>query len=154
MEGNYMLSLHYDLDNEKVKYLISTDEKVGKLIRYINKTELILEEDGFKCIVKLSLIHILEIKPYNKKGKTPCEYCEYKAICGFNPQNKDNNYNYVPQNVSMGTFLNATCMKEENSGFIKWKWDVYKRQKQHKIYVDVYMNFCKNKILKRKLSKR
>lgn len=47
-----MLSLHYDIDNEKVKYLISTDEKLGKLIRYINKTELILEEDGFKCIVK------------------------------------------------------------------------------------------------------
>ena len=47
-----MLSLHYDLDNEKVKYLIGTDEKLGKLIRHINKTELIIEEDGFKCIVK------------------------------------------------------------------------------------------------------
>lgn len=47
-----MLSLHYDLNNEKVKYLIGTDEKLGKLIRYINKTELIIEEDGFKCIVK------------------------------------------------------------------------------------------------------
>ena len=47
-----MLRLHYDLDNEKVKYLINTDEKLGKLIRYINKTELIIEEDGFKCIVK------------------------------------------------------------------------------------------------------
>lgn len=47
-----MLSLHYDLDNEKVKYLINTDEKLGKLIRYINKTELIIEENGFKCIVK------------------------------------------------------------------------------------------------------
>lgn len=47
-----MLSLHYDLDNEKVKYLVSTDEKLGKLIRYINRTELIIEEDGFKCIVK------------------------------------------------------------------------------------------------------
>ena len=47
-----MLSLHYDLDNEKVKYLIDTDEKLGKLIRYINKTELIIEKDGFKCIVK------------------------------------------------------------------------------------------------------
>lgn len=47
-----MFSLHYDLDNEKVKYLIDTDEKLGKLIRYINKTELIIEEDGFKCIVK------------------------------------------------------------------------------------------------------
>ena len=47
-----MLSLHYDLDNDKVKYLIGTDEKLGKLIRYIDKTELIIEEDGFKCIVK------------------------------------------------------------------------------------------------------
>lgn len=47
-----MLSLRYDLDNEKVKYLISTDDKLGKLIKYINKTELIIEEDGFKCIVK------------------------------------------------------------------------------------------------------
>ena len=47
-----MLSLHYDLDNEKVKYLISTDNRLGKLIKYINKTELIIEEDGFKCIVK------------------------------------------------------------------------------------------------------
>ena len=47
-----MLSLHYDLDNEKVKYLITTYDKLGKLIKYINKTELIIEEDGFKCIVK------------------------------------------------------------------------------------------------------
>lgn len=47
-----MVSLHYDLDNEKVKYLIGTDKKLGKLIRYINKTELIIEDDGFKCIVK------------------------------------------------------------------------------------------------------
>lgn len=35
-----MLSLHYDLDNEKVKYLITTDDKLGKLIKYINKTDL------------------------------------------------------------------------------------------------------------------
>lgn len=47
-----MLCLRYNLDNEKVKYLIGTDEKLSKLIRYINKSELIIEEDGFKCIVK------------------------------------------------------------------------------------------------------
>ncbi|HBC84226.1 MAG TPA: DNA-3-methyladenine glycosylase 2 family protein [Clostridiales bacterium] len=52
MEVNCMLSLHYDLYNEKVKYLIGTDDKLGKLIQYINETELIIEEDGFKCIVK------------------------------------------------------------------------------------------------------
>ena len=39
----------------------------------------------------------IDLKPYYKKGKTPCEYCNYKAICGFNPRLKDNNYNYIDQ---------------------------------------------------------
>lgn len=47
-----MLCLHYDLDDDKVKYLIGTDEKLGRLIRYIGKSELMIEKDGFKCIVK------------------------------------------------------------------------------------------------------
>lgn len=47
-----MRYLYYDLNNEKVKYLIGTDEKLGELIRYIGQCELIIEEDGFKCIVK------------------------------------------------------------------------------------------------------
>lgn len=47
-----MLRLRYDLDNEKVKYLMSTDERLGKLIKYIKKSDLVIEEDGFKCIVK------------------------------------------------------------------------------------------------------
>ena len=89
----------------------------------VSKEEFKVLQDYINITIKQIATEIfsgnIEIKPYNKKGKTPCEYCEYKAICGFNPQNKDNNYNYVPQNVSMGTFLNETCMKEENSGFIK-----------------------------------
>ncbi len=39
----------------------------------------------------------IDIKPYYKKGKTPCEYCSYKAICGFNPRQKDNKYFYIDQ---------------------------------------------------------
>lgn len=35
------------------------------------------------------------MNPYNKKGKTPCEYCEYKAICGFNSKQNNNKYNYI-----------------------------------------------------------
>lgn len=37
----------------------------------------------------------IELKPYNKQGKTPCEYCNYKSICGFNPRQCGNNYNYI-----------------------------------------------------------
>ena len=38
----------------------------------------------------------IDIRPiYNaKKKKTPCEYCEYKAICNFD--SSKNEYNYVP----------------------------------------------------------
>ncbi len=47
-----MSIIEYNLKNEKVKYLIETDEKLGKLIKFIKQTNLIIEEDGFKCIVK------------------------------------------------------------------------------------------------------
>lgn len=44
--------LHYDLKDERVQYLIRTDEILGKLIRHIGTSELAIEEDGFKCLVK------------------------------------------------------------------------------------------------------
>ena len=37
----------------------------------------------------------IDLKPYNKDGKTPCEYCEYKSICTFDPRKKNNKYNYI-----------------------------------------------------------
>lgn len=39
----------------------------------------------------------INIYPYYKKKKTPCEYCEYKAICGFNTGNPNNKYNYISE---------------------------------------------------------
>ncbi len=38
----------------------------------------------------------IEIKPYynQKKKKTPCDYCEYKSICNFDPN--CNSYYYIP----------------------------------------------------------
>lgn len=44
--------LKYDLNDERVQYLIRTDETLGKLIRYIGTSELVIEKDGFKCLVK------------------------------------------------------------------------------------------------------
>ena len=37
----------------------------------------------------------IDIKPYNYKRKTGCDYCKYKSICMFNPNIKDNTYNYI-----------------------------------------------------------
>ena len=46
-------------------------------------------------IEKESLTGNINIKPYNKKGQKPCDYCSYKAICGFDTRLCGNNYNYI-----------------------------------------------------------
>ncbi len=37
----------------------------------------------------------IDLKPYNHKGKTPCKYCEYHSICGFDSKNNTNQYQYI-----------------------------------------------------------
>ena len=37
----------------------------------------------------------IDIKPYNYNKHTGCDYCEYKSICNFNPNLKNNTYNYI-----------------------------------------------------------
>jgi len=60
----------------------------------------ILQEYIYKTIKEISteiLDGNIELKPYNKNGVTPCEYCEYKQICNFNPSLYKNEYNYIPK---------------------------------------------------------
>lgn len=37
----------------------------------------------------------IDIKPYYKKKKKPCDFCKYRCICGFDTANSNNNYNYI-----------------------------------------------------------
>ena len=37
----------------------------------------------------------IDIKPYNYNKHTGCDYCEYKSICNFNPNLKNNTYIYI-----------------------------------------------------------
>ena len=37
----------------------------------------------------------IEIKPYSYKDETGCSYCSYGSICRFNPNSKENTYNYI-----------------------------------------------------------
>ena len=48
-----------------------------------------------KQISKEILTGNIDIKPYNYNQKTGCDYCKYKSICMFNPNMKDNEYNYI-----------------------------------------------------------
>lgn len=65
----------------------------------VNKDEFKVLQDYINFIIKQIAKEILsgkiELKPYNKNGKTPCEYCEYKIICGFNTKQNNNVYNYI-----------------------------------------------------------
>lgn len=72
--------------NEKWTNGVNSEEfKI--LQKYIYKT--------IKEISKEILKGKIDIKPYNKNGKTPCEYCQYKTICGFDPRQKNNCYNFI-----------------------------------------------------------
>ena len=58
----------------------------------------VLQEFIFKTIKQISeeiLSGNISIKPYNKNGKVPCDYCSYKAICGFDTRICGNKYNYI-----------------------------------------------------------
>lgn len=47
-----MKIVKYDINNQKVKKLLSSDTHLNQLIKCIQFSELILEPDGFSCIIK------------------------------------------------------------------------------------------------------
>ena len=66
---------------------IATEEEFTKLQNYINKT--------IKEISNEILKGNIELTPYYKSKKTPCEYCAYKKMCGFNSGIVKKKYRYV-----------------------------------------------------------
>ena len=65
----------------------------------VDKEEFKILQDYINYIIKQIAKEILsgkiDLKPYNKNGKTPCSYCEYKTVCGFNARQNNNTYNYI-----------------------------------------------------------
>ncbi len=47
-----MKIVKYDINDQKVKALLSTDTHLNRLIKCIRFSELIIEPDGFSCIIK------------------------------------------------------------------------------------------------------
>lgn len=47
-----MKTKKYNLNNKKVQFLINSDEKLYKLIKYLKTCSILIEEDDFKCLVK------------------------------------------------------------------------------------------------------
>ena len=76
-----------------------SDEIIEKWTNGVNKEEFqILQKyinTTIKQISKEILSGRIDLKPYNKQGNTPCKYCEYKSVCGFNTKQNSNTYNYI-----------------------------------------------------------
>ena len=53
-----------------------------------------------KEIAKEILKGKIELKPYNKKGKTPCEYCAYRSICQFDTKICNNSYKFIDRKTN------------------------------------------------------
>ncbi len=54
----------------------------------------------------------IDIKPYYMNKKSPCDYCEYKSICNFNPKFKGNDYRYI-KNMSKEYILDEIANRKE-----------------------------------------
>ena len=102
-----------------VKIVKMMDNKLGPSMSseqipvYLDKDENIssgwssaIDKEGFEKLQKYTKHIISEIakdiysgdislKPFKMNKKTPCEYCEYKSICNFDPKMEKNEYNYI-----------------------------------------------------------
>lgn len=55
---------------------------------------------------------VVDIKPfYLSNKKNPCEFCEYKSICNFDPKLKDNEYRYI-KNMSKESVMEDIMNRE------------------------------------------
>ncbi len=106
--SNYSDSVPVYLDKDgnisKSKSNVLDKDKFDRLQKY---TKYIIKE-----ISKEIFSGNVDIKPYYMNKKTPCEYCEYKSICNFDPKLKGNDYRYI-RNVSKDYVMEEILKREE-----------------------------------------
>ncbi len=69
------------------KSSIATKEEFEKLQKYVINTIKEISEEILSGNIRLN--------PYYKNKKTPCEYCSYKNVCGFNSGIFKTEYNFI-----------------------------------------------------------
>ncbi len=66
---------------------VATKEQFDLLLNHV--------KENLICTCEEMLSGQIDIRPYKKKEFTPCSYCEYSAICQFDPTLKENNYKII-----------------------------------------------------------
>lgn len=67
--------LEFRLDDDRVRFLVSTDEKLARLISYIGSVDLEIENDGFQCIVKYIIGQQISDKARETIWQRLCNLC-------------------------------------------------------------------------------
>lgn len=105
--SSFSESIPVYLDKEgnisKTRSSVIDKEKFGRLQKY---TKSIISQ-----ISKEIFNGNIDIKPFYMSKKTPCEYCEYKTVCNFDPKLPGNNYYYI-KNTSKDIVLENIVKKE------------------------------------------
>ena len=106
--SNYSDSVPVYLDKEgnisKSKSNVLDREKFDRLQKYTKHIISEISNEIFGGNV--------DIKPYYMSKKTPCEYCEYKSVCNFDPKLKNNEYRYI-RNMSKDYVMDEIMSREE-----------------------------------------
>ncbi|MGH4123001.1 MAG: helicase-exonuclease AddAB subunit AddB [Clostridium sp.] len=66
---------------------VATKDQFDMLLKHV--------KENLICTCEEMLSGEIDIKPYKKKDITPCAYCEYSAICQFDPTLKENTYKII-----------------------------------------------------------
>lgn len=95
---------------------INKDGALSESNNTLKKEEFDLIQNKVKKVIKEISKEILkgkiDIKPYNYKGKTGCDFCEYKPICRFNTSIKGNEYSYI-KNIDKKLVLELIKQEED-----------------------------------------
>lgn len=106
--SNYSDSVPVYLDKEgnisKSKSNVLDREKFDRLQKYTKHIISEISNEIFGGNV--------DIKPYYMSKNTPCEYCEYKSVCNFDPKLKNNEYRYI-RNMSKDYVMDKIMSREE-----------------------------------------
>ena len=81
------------------KSSIVTKEEFIKLQNYVSTT--------IREIINEILNGNIELRPYYKNKKTPCEYCTYKNICNFNSGIYKTEYRFINKKTKEDFFENV-----------------------------------------------
>lgn len=112
--------LEFKLDDERVRFLAGTDDKLAKLITCIGDTDLEIEKDGFRCIVKYIVGQQISERARETIWQRLCNQCEDLTPIGISNLHDEDLRNIGMSGRKVEYIRNlARCLSEKEIEFGK-----------------------------------